>query len=221
MADKEKQIYFDAIKQIIKGLSGVMGSRSEIILHDLSHPESSAIALEGNVTSRSIGAPVTNLVMQAIKRYDNNAPNLIGYNNQTKDGRNLKSSTIFLRDSSQQIIGCLCFNTDLSDYAAAKDLLQEICECTELDLHVPSAANEIFAQDINEVVEVLIRNEMDNINKPVSFMTKEDKLKLVTTLEEKGIFDVKGSIDLVANFLGVSQFTIYNYLKEIRSVKGK
>ena len=50
-------------------------------------------------------------------------------------------------------------------------------------------------------------------------MQKEDKLAIVESLENKGIFDVKGSVEYVADRLGVTNFTIYNYLKEVRCTK--
>lgn len=37
-------------------------------------------------------------------------------------------------------------------------------------------------------------------------------------MDEKGIFLVKGSIDKVANFMGVSKVTVYSYLD---AIKGK
>ena len=55
------------------------------------------------------------------------------------------------------------------------------------------------------------------MNKPVAYMQKEDKLALVDDLERKGVFDVKGSVEYVAECLGVTNFTVYNYLKEIRT----
>ena len=50
-------------------------------------------------------------------------------------------------------------------------------------------------------------------------MQKEDKLRIVARLEEKGIFAIKNSVDYVAECLGVSNFTVYNYLKEVRGKK--
>ena len=76
---------------------------------------------------------------------------------------------------------------------------------------------EMFAQDISEVMESMVGGELALVNKPVAYMQKEDKLALVDDLEHKGIFDVKGSVEYVAECLGVTNFTVYNYLKEIRT----
>ena len=39
-------------------------------------------------------------------------------------------------------------------------------------------------------------------------------------LEQKGAFQIKGLVGQVALRLGVSNFTIYNYLKKIRATQG-
>ena len=50
-----------------------------------------------------------------------------------------------------------------------------------------------------------------------TFMTKAEKVEIIRSLDKKGVFDVKGSPELVAGMLGTSVFTIYNYIKEVRN----
>ena len=38
----------------------------------------------------------------------------------------------------------------------------------------------------------------------------------ISILHSRGIFDIKGSVDIVAKELGVSRYTVYNYLKEVK-----
>ena len=64
-------------------------------------------------------------------------------------------------------------------------------------------------------------SELKLMAKPVAYMQKEDKLAIVDRLEDKGIFDVKGSVEYVAERLGVTNFTIYNYLKEVRFCRSR
>ena len=51
-------------------------------------------------------------------------------------------------------------------------------------------------------------------------MTTNEKVKLVKSLEDKGAFQIKGVVNQVAIRLGVSNFTVYNYLKKIRATAG-
>nr|WP_315988792.1 helix-turn-helix domain-containing protein [Desulforamulus aquiferis] len=48
----------------------------------------------------------------------------------------------------------------------------------------------------------------------------EDKIRFVAALEQRGAFLIKGSVDYIATVLGVSKYTVYNYLQKIRSAEG-
>ena len=45
-------------------------------------------------------------------------------------------------------------------------------------------------------------------------LDKEDKVAVVRYLDNKGAFLIKKSAERVADFLGISRFTVYNYLNE-------
>lgn len=51
---------------------------------------------------------------------------------------------------------------------------------------------------------------------PVTLMKKEDKLGVVWELDKRGVFLIRGAVNTVAQALGVSRYTIYNYLEEIK-----
>jgi predicted transcriptional regulator YheO len=48
-------------------------------------------------------------------------------------------------------------------------------------------------------------------------MTREDKVAIVAYLETKGAFLIRYSVERVAELLGMTKYTIYNYLDEIRN----
>lgn len=218
MEERELHPNLQVALHMVDGLSEMLGQRYEVILHDLSHVESSIVALRGNVTNRKIGGPVTNYLLQLLRRYGDSAPDSINYRNVTPDGRVLRSSTMFIRDEDRHIIGSLCINQDLTDFIVASKLCQEMIVFQE-PAKEEDKAEELFAHDISEVMESMVQTELEMVQKPVAYMQKDDKLALVGSLEEKGIFDVKGAVEYVAERLGVTNFTIYNYLKEIRCGK--
>lgn len=216
MPQSEFAKYVTLFEPVMKGMREILGDRSEFILHDLSAPYNSVAAVEGNVTKRDIGAPSTNVVIDAIKKYGDDAKDMIGYRSVAKDGRVLKSSTIFIRDEEGHIVGCFCYNIDLTDFCVAENIIKSFCNLSPIDADEKSV-QEVFAQDVTEVVDVIINSEISAFGKPVPMMTRTDKLQLVSILDGKGVFGVKGAPETVAHFLGTSVFTIYNYLKEIRN----
>lgn len=200
---------------IADGIVQTFGKYCEVAVHDLRNPETSLIYVAGSITHRQKGAPITNIVLENIRQYGQDSKDIIGYKNVTRDGHILKSSTIFIRDHAGKIIGCLCINYDITELLIHKAHLEELAIFGE----TPQTGNEseLFASDITEVLDAMINQVINNIGIPVTLMQKEDKIQVVRGLDLKGVFMIKGAVDKVAVMLGVSRYTIYNYLEEDRS----
>ena len=169
----------EAIAQIIPSLKAMLGPRHEVILHDLSHVESSIVMLDGDVTHRKIGGPATDYLLKLLREGGDGAENSINYKTVLPNGRLLRSSTIFIRDEESRIIGSLCFNQDLTDYIVARNLIEENTLFGQTEVEPPK---ETFAQDIGEVMESVVDTEITLFQKPVVYMQKEDKLCIVAKL---------------------------------------
>lgn len=50
-----------------------------------------------------------------------------------------------------------------------------------------------------------------------ALMKKAQKLDAVRKMQDRGLFIVKGGIEKAAAALGVTRYTIYNYLDQIRA----
>ena len=56
---------------IVEGIAKTFGKNCEVVLHDFSNLQSSIIAIEnGHVTGRSVGSPMTEVGLKAIKKGD-------------------------------------------------------------------------------------------------------------------------------------------------------
>ena len=200
---------------IANGIEGLLGKYCEVAIHDLSTPESSLLYVAGNVTNRTKGAPITNVVLKNIRLYGNNCSDLIGYKTITKDGKVLKSSTMFIRED-ENIIGCFCINLDITESINFKNHLEQITAFgTESEPEGDS--NEFFASDVTEILDTLIEQVIKSSETPMGSLQKDAKMRIVGELDQRGIFLIKGATDKVATVLGVSRYTIYNYLEQERS----
>jgi predicted transcriptional regulator YheO len=211
--DQDKHTIFKHLQSVARGIVETFGPRCEVVVHDLRRPDSSLIIVEGNVTGRKEGAPLTDLVLRLL-RSGKTQEDLINYPTQTRDGRPLKSSTIFLRDIKGKPFGCLCINYDLTDVFTAKQLLDELHRTCQ-PLYTDSSLEEDFARSVKEVLSDIIRKVLELVGKPVTHMGKEDKLRVVKLLDDKGVFLIKGAVETVAKVLGVSTITLYKYLREV------
>jgi predicted transcriptional regulator YheO len=76
---------------------------------------------------------------------------------------------------------------------------------------------ETFASSITETIEALFEQAVAKVGKQPASMSTDEKIELVKEMELSGVFQIKGAVDQVALFMGVSKYTIYNYLKKIHT----
>jgi len=69
---------------------------------------------------------------------------------------------------------------------------------------------------VDRAIEELITLAEAQIGRPISKMTRAEKQSVVRFLDDRGAFAVRKSVETVAEALGVSRFTVYNYLDSTR-----
>jgi len=212
-----------SLRPLVKALAKTLGESCEVVLHDFSDTEHSIIMIVNNyVTGRQVGDPLTDLGLRILRSGGCKDDTLVNYESTTKSGRKLRSTTVFIRDpKSKKLIGAICINFDLTDYEKMKRMWEDFCQTAPLFKQIESEdkskeINETFARNPKEILEEAIKKGIKEIAKPLSSMNKDDRIKLIRLLDKRGIFLIKGAIDEVAKELGISHYTIYNYLRESR-----
>lgn len=201
----------EALKPVLRGLSSTLGPWCELILHDFSTPAQSVVAVAGSVTGRKVGAPLTDRLLHHYRTHGDAAPDLLNLKTR-RDGRLIKTSTIFLRNKSGKIIGSLGINLNITELELAAQLLTQVIGGVAGQPEEPID----FASDVSEVMAHLLESALQAAPHPPQLMTREEKVQLVRQLDQKGLFLIKGAVEEVADRLGVSRFTIYTYLDEGR-----
>jgi predicted transcriptional regulator YheO len=136
------------------------------------------------------------------------------YRTISNEGRTLKSSTTFLFDDGGKVSGAFCINFDITDYLNAMSVLDEFTTTADPN---EDPRDETFATSLGETMASLMEESIRKLGKQPATMTREEKVKLVQSLEFQGAFMIRGAVEHVAKAMGVSKFTVYNYLKEVRS----
>ena len=186
------------------------GENTEVVIHDSRNLESSIVYIAGDVTHRKIGAPATKMVLNGLK---NDMDKVEGYRTVTNDGKILRSTTTFIRDEHHKIVGCFCINYDITDFVFCKNVMEKLTAFTTTPMAISASnENEIFETSIHSVIEKIMAEIISTLNKPIELLNKDEKMQFVKQLDDKGIFEVKGSVENIAEMLGVSKFTIYNWL---------
>src|SRR5699024_2758838 len=99
-------------KNIAYGLKASLGEDVEIVIHDFSNLDASVIHVSGNVTGRFVGAPITHILLKHLREKKNT--DILNIKVNLKDGKIIKSSSIFINDKNAHPIGCLSINIDIT-----------------------------------------------------------------------------------------------------------
>jgi predicted transcriptional regulator YheO len=218
---------------LVEPIGRALPPTSEVVLHDLSLLPNSLVAVYGDVTGRRVGDPATDLLLeQAVKGFpDQN----LGYETKLADGRKLRSSTMIIRDVAGNPVAALCINTDVSTWQSVMDIARSMMglpatpelssdhqprvgavqPLNPVETHQEPRSAEVFMKDVDELAAYLIRNAIAAEGIPVKRMKKENKVQVVRVLKGQGMFLLREAVEMIAESLDVSRFTIYNYLNEI------
>ncbi|MFD3682277.1 transcriptional regulator [Streptomyces sp. NPDC058613] len=182
----------------------------EVVLHDLRRPDNAIRTIENNLSGRQVGDSATELGLRRIA--DPDYPSVIqNYSNQFPDGRPAKSTSIGIKNAEGRYVAALCLNLDVSTLSPLA--------LTLANLVAPDAEHQ------GETLETLrdrsgreLRSAIDSFAAQHSStprgLNRDQKRELVRRLHNEGFFETRSSAQLIADQLGVSRATVYNYTKQ-------
>jgi predicted transcriptional regulator YheO len=200
-------------------LAEVLGSNTEILIHDLANYDKSIVhIINGHISDRKIGDPITDLVLEFIATESKGDKQFISkYNSKTIEGRLLYSSTFFIRDDLKKIVGALCLN---SDYHEVKKSLSFLTSLFPNYVDDKILSLNTIKENLNSNPKELALTKIDAIIKEFDVipnrMTIEEKTDVITALNDCGVFNIRGSVQEVATKLRMSEPSIYRYIKKIK-----
>ena len=213
MSRLDQPWFLDVLERLAEGIVAVVGPHCEVVVHDFSDPEHSVVMIAGNVTGRRPGAPVPDLSFIS-GELGRDTPDQLNYRARI-GSHHLQSSTIWIRDTDGTPIGAVCINVDYSDLIHARELLDKLATSTQ---NVSSlVVDDTFAKDVDDLIDLSVTEFLRQEGvQSVEAMGYEDKLRLIQTLEKRGLFRIRGAVNRVADMLDVSRASIYNYRSSLR-----
>jgi predicted transcriptional regulator YheO len=184
----------------------------EVIVHDLTNPNNSIIAIfNSHITGRKIGDGTSDI---GYKKLSNELPDkIVNYSNKSPSGVELKSSSLTIRNDDNKIIGSMGFNFDLSHFVNIREFIDLFSKSVEMK-ELPKK-EEFFMWNVKTEIQQAL-NKYLMMNKLQSkILTREDKLKVISYMKNKGYVSKKGAKTIISELLAISRPTLYKYLKEI------
>lgn len=207
-------------KALVPFLAELLGESCEILLHDISQPKHSVIAIaNGFHTGRKVGSPFTDL---AIKIMEEKAyvkrDYLANYNGRSKN-KNFVSSTFFIKHEGK-VIGLLCINRNMDAMTELDLVLQKLKKAYNLEGALDDT-DESMDTPVGDILPRMVASEMRAVGVPPERMTREEKGTVIRNLMNAGIHQMKGAVVEIARQLHLSrQCTAISSGKKGRTSKG-
>lgn len=200
-------------------LSSSLGNNVEIVIQSVSPENSGIVAIfNGNVSGRKIGDPLTRFALKMIEdEVYKEKDFLVGYKGRSKDSdKVIRSSTYFIKDEKDSLVGMFCINRDITEYKKGAEMLLSLAGMSEYAIIEEDTIGS-YTEDISDTIQEIIEKLVSEFNISLdNQLSKNQKIKLISGLKKKGVFNVKGSVVEVAAALNISEPSVYRYLSKIK-----
>ena len=208
-----KKEAFDFLDRMARGIAVMFGEQCETIVHEMDGQKVKNLAIyNGHISGRTTGSTLS--IYGRDTMMDEEDPKVkldLDYVNQmviTPSGKTMKSSTFHFRGEDYHF--ALGINYDISVMSQMSRIMDGLLR-TDATLQTSLFGTGNSMEEVFESCSEMVK-------RPFSQMQKADRLTLVSILKEKGFFQMQRSVPYAAERLGVTKYTIYNYLNELGGV---
>lgn len=198
------------IEKIMDLFEKQFGRNCEVVLHDLTKDYNHTIVdiRNGHVTGRKIGDCGSNLGLEVLRGSVVNGDRY-NYITHTKDGKVLRSSSVYFYNDNNKVIGSLCINLDITEELRFENYLKARNNYS-LDVNEDK---EVFATDVKQLLEHFISEGQRLVGKPIVLMDRGERLQFLKYLDDVGAFLITKSSERIIQLMGISKGTLYSYLE--------
>lgn len=216
----QQYLNFDFLIRFLEGLQKFLGDKCEIVIHDYrkGYDHSIVYAFNSELSGREVGGPPqSGMITQFGREIEPLKDSILSFSAGQKD-QFYKKCTTLIADENHKIVGSVCLNLEISGFLLAQNAMQSLIQYPPHEPFKPLPENNsILTKNVDEILQHYIKQAESTAGKPMALMNKEEKIRALDFLDQKGVFKIsKTSIQLCEAFQ-ISKYTLYNYLEEARS----
>lgn len=201
-----------AIKAMLptaKAIQRLLHPHAEVVIHDIRKNQIAAIYHP--FSKRRVG-DASLLTQEEIAMLED----CIGpYEKINWDGKKLKSVSSIIRDDKGLAVGMLCINLDISRLEKLNALIAGFIGQEQL---IPQPRS-LFKDDWQEKINQSVHAYLNAQHLTLEALNRTEKKALIDHLHKLGAFTAKNAALYIAQVIGVSRATIYNYLSDTEKME--
>lgn len=211
---------FRHYENIMNYFGAILGPNYEFVLHVLNPNGGSHIGhiVNGELSGRTLNGPLTDYAKKLInEKVYLEKDYVVDYVGEGPRGKKFRSSTLFIKDQYGQLLGLLCINIDVDIYRkVAKDVLKLANLNFDIEKIEMKTEQEQPVEKLHDNVRNIIYTVIDkDIIDSGAQLSPDQKKLAISKFKEYGVFDIKGTINEVADIMGMSESSVYRYLQMI------
>lgn len=216
---QKKNPWLEPYEPIVDFLADFLGENTEVVLHDFCDLERSVYKLRnGHLSGRKVGDPITDLVARTIKEGATGTPYRCNYKSKSQDNKRMKSATYFIHDDKNRLVGAMCINMMVEDLyktleAFGRYLRPFIGSMQHLGSDTPE---EHLGFSIPEMVDLKLDLYLPK-DTDAHQLSNSQKVKIISALNDEGVFLLKGSVAKVAKRLDMAEQTLYRHIQKLKN----
>lgn len=214
----------DYYKKLVDFLGQVLGENAEVVLRDCRKPDHDIIAIaNGHVSGRTVGAPITDFTLSVLANEEwKEKDYVVNYEGKAAPDKRLRASTYFIREQGR-LVGQLCINIDMTPY---EQIMESVRQLSGMGLMCGDGTSglicegpvENFSEDVigdmmkKAVIQVVGASDA----KVRERLTQHERIEIISELNRSGLFQLKGAVGAVAEYLYCSEASVYRYQSKLQ-----
>ena len=190
-----------------------IGPHCEVVLHSLDSVGSSVVHIvNGHLTNRTLGSPMTDLGVKQVAEMRRTGHLSTGsYFTHGRDGSLFKSISCGCSGVDGHLIGFLCINMNL-DRPFPEIIKTLMPGLTDQD----KVLSEQFNHSMDDLLDSVTEEVINEVAADRSIPLKQKNRCVVHELYDRGIFQMKGAPQHIADKLNVTKHSVYKYYREVK-----
>ena len=204
-------------------LGKALGPNYEVFLYDLSKKEHKIIAIEnGFISGRKTGSLMKDVIIKVLEtEKPKNRGEFIQRDAVSRDGRRFKSSSKIIRDEEGKPIGVFCINFNIDPFLQISDFLESFQvnfhSVENIDLSKVLFEGEAFENGEESDLDIIYKKGLMK-SRTAEMDSAAGRQEMIDILYKEGFFNLRGSVNYVAQKINISEPSVYRYLQ---NSKGK
>ncbi len=211
----EDKLIIKSHESLVDAITVFLGKHCEVALYSCEKKSGNLIKIKnGFHTNRKVGSEFTEQGLQILNDYKKSKKNAFAIYTTSDSKGNPMRSIFNVITNGNKIVGLLDINFNMSiplaEFISTFSLFQAPEKIT------PNQNLNNDTQSVEALIHKAVNDIVIEISTDISIPNHEKNKYIVFGLYEKGIFDIKGSVVMVAKELKLSKYTIYSYIRELK-----